>query len=628
MGSLWHELIGNLSAATLAVVGWRFTASRSGSLSRIPYSMQTGLAFGLAAVVSMLLAVEIEGGIRIDVRLGLLAVASLYGGPLGGALAFVLSSVTRLALGGPAALDAVAGMALVCVLGAIASVLTDGRILWARLVAATIALLGACFLILTTLPAFVQSAALEETDVSYVVLNLCALLAGVLIMQCVRSAERERTMLLAALAQAPDYFYVKDRHSKFVAVNANTAALNHFPSTEAMNGLDDFALVPANRASRLYEEEQEVMGSIEPMVDVLEQIGERTFVSTKVPLLEADGTVMGLVGVTRDVTDREALVALARKNSDQLNHALESMSDGFAIFNDDGVLELCNEQYRRFFPFTSHLRKPGATIRELLEESLRTGEILNATSESIETWPKLLRGEAEVTSTVEINMCDGRWFAIKVRRSGERAILVMSDITDLKTSEAVLREQAEALRSIANIDPLTGLSNRRSFDNALVEATRSGSGLPTPVSVLMIDVDHFKAFNDTYGHHAGDDCLRLVADCLKDTAKRKGDFVARLGGEEFVALLPATSEEDALALAQSFRSNLLQHAVPHAASPLGVVTVSVGVASDRRHLATSKDAIDLMQKADAALYAAKRGGRNRVNSWTEEPVAPFERIAN
>lgn len=590
--------------------------------------MQTGLAFGLAAVVSMLLAVEIEGGIRIDVRLGLLAVASLYGGPLGGALAFVLSSVTRLALGGPAALDAVAGMALVCVLGAIASVLTDGRILWARLVAGTIALLGACLLILTTLPAFVQSAALEETDVSYVVLNLCALVGGVLIMQCVRSAERERTMLLAALAQAPDYFYVKDRHSKFVAVNANTAALNHFPSTEAMNGLDDFALVPANRASRLYEEEQEVMGSVEPMVDVLEQIGERTFVSTKVPLLEADGTVMGLVGVTRDVTDREALVALARKNSDQLNHALESMSDGFAIFNDDGVLELCNEQYRRVFPFTSHLRKPGVTIRELLVESLRTGEILNATSESIETWPKLLRGEAEVTTTVEINMCDGRWFAIKVRRSGERAIVVMSDITDLKTSETILREQAEALRSIANIDPLTGLSNRRSFDNALVEATRSGSGLPNPVSVLMIDVDHFKAFNDTYGHHAGDECLRLVADCLKDTAKRKGDLVARLGGEEFVALLPATSEEDALALAQSFRSNLLQHAVPHAASPLGVVTVSVGVASDRRHLATSKDAIDLMQKADAALYAAKRGGRNRVNSWTEEPVAPFERIAN
>lgn len=590
--------------------------------------MQTGLAFGLAAVVSMLLAVEIESGIRIDVRLGLLAVASLYGGPLGGAVAFVLSSVTRLALGGPAALDAVAGMALVSVLGAIASVLTDGRPLWARLVAATIALLGACLPILTTLPAFVQSAALEETDVSYVVLNLCALVGGVLIMQCVRSAERERTMLLAALAQAPDYFYVKDRHSKFVAVNANTAALNHFPSTEAMNGLDDFALVPANRASRLYEEEQEVMGSVEPMVDVLEQIGERTFVSTKVPLLEADGTVMGLVGVTRDVTDREALVALARKNSDQLNHALESMSDGFAIFNDDGVLELCNEQYRRVFPFTSHLRKPGATIRELLEESFRTGEILNATSESIETWPKLLRGEAEVTSTVEINMCDGRWFAIKVRRSGERAILVMSDITDLKTSEAVLREQAEALRSIANIDPLTGLSNRRSFDNALVEATRSGSGLPTPVSVLMIDVDHFKAFNDTYGHHAGDECLRLVADCLKDTAKRKGDLVARLGGEEFVALLPATSEEDALALAESFRSNLFQHAVPHAASPLGVVTVSVGVASDRRRLATSKDAIDLLQKADAALYAAKRGGRNRVDSRTKEPVAPFERIAN
>lgn len=627
MGSLWSEIIGNVATAALAVVGLHYMSSRARLLAKMPGAIKAGLAFGFAAAVSMVLAIVTEDGIRIDVRFGLLAVAFLSAGPLGGTLAFVLLILTRLAIGGPATLHAIVGLAVVATFGAFAGFMTQRRSIWPRLLAATFALLSACILMWTTPPIFVSSAALETIGISYIALNLGALVGGFLILQCVRSAERERRMLRAALAQAPDYFYVKDTHSKFVAVNANTAAINHFASAEAMNGFDDFALAPANRASRLYEEEQEVMGLGKPMVDVLEQIGERTFVTTKVPLLEADGAVMGLVGVTRDVTDREALAALVLRNSDQLNHALESMSDGFAIFNHDGVLELCNEQYRQVFPMTSHLRKPGATIRELLEESLRTGEILNATSESIETWPRLLRGEAELTSTVEINMCDGRWFAIKVRRSGEKAILVMSDITDLKTSEAVLREQAEALRSIANIDSLTGLSNRRSFENALAEASLNGTGLLAPVSVLMIDVDHFKAFNDTYGHQAGDECLRLVAQFLNETAKRKGDLIARLGGEEFVALLPATSEEDALTLAESFRSNLFQHAIPHAGSQLGVVTVSVGVASDRRQLASSKDAKDLLQKADAALYGAKRGGRNRVNSWTEESVAPFERIA-
>lgn len=168
------------------------------------------------------------------------------------------------------------------------------------------------------------------------------------------------------------------------------------------------------------------------------------------------------------------------------------------------------------------------------------------------------------------------------------------------------------MSSLTITDPLTGLANRRRFNDTMAEewarAQRSGQ----PVAMLMLDIDYFKAYNDCCGHQAGDDCLRKVAGLVRGAARRAGDLVARYGGEEFVVIAADTDIPDAINLAESMRAAVERAAIPHPVSSLagGVVTVSIGVAVMVPSFGVSPER--LMQRADAALYLAKSGGRNRV----------------
>ncbi|MGC4059843.1 MAG: diguanylate cyclase [Aquabacterium sp.] len=166
------------------------------------------------------------------------------------------------------------------------------------------------------------------------------------------------------------------------------------------------------------------------------------------------------------------------------------------------------------------------------------------------------------------------------------------------------------LERMAWEDKLTGLANRRRFDAVLAEEWRRATRMGVPVSLLLMDVDHFKLFNDTYGHTSGDACLTLVGGVLSSTVRRAGDFAARYGGEEFVVLLFHTSRADALQMAERIRQAVNGLEVDHSASPHGVVTVSIGGAT-----AVPKADIlpqTLLDQADEALYAAKEAGRDRV----------------
>jgi diguanylate cyclase (GGDEF)-like protein len=139
-----------------------------------------------------------------------------------------------------------------------------------------------------------------------------------------------------------------------------------------------------------------------------------------------------------------------------------------------------------------------------------------------------------------------------------------------------------------------------------------------PLSVIMMDIDNFKAYNDNYGHGAGDECLQRVARALRENLPRSGDFVARYGGEEFVALLPCTEGEGALQVAERLREVVVSLEIPHAYSPTaGVVTISLGVASSGA-LASPEEAAALLKRADQGLYRSKREGRNRC-TLLEEP---------
>jgi diguanylate cyclase (GGDEF)-like protein len=182
---------------------------------------------------------------------------------------------------------------------------------------------------------------------------------------------------------------------------------------------------------------------------------------------------------------------------------------------------------------------------------------------------------------------------------------------DLVEEEFRLVRSRDELQGLVFVDSLTGLANRRALDERLLREWHR-PGQQEPIALLMIDVDHFKEFNDRYGHLAGDDCLRSLAAALVGHGLRAGDFIARFGGEEFAVVAPGTRLQTALALADELRKQVQALAIAHPLSPFGVVTISIGVAA--AHASTESGPLELLNAADRALYRAKQAGRNRVGS--------------
>lgn len=186
----------------------------------------------------------------------------------------------------------------------------------------------------------------------------------------------------------------------------------------------------------------------------------------------------------------------------------------------------------------------------------------------------------------------------------------LRDVSERKAAEEELKDAYRALEALAITDALTHLANRRHLDQYLTAEWRRGMRDHTPLSLLLLDVDKFKAYNDTYGHLRGDSLLKQVAEAAQDVVTRTGDLVARFGGEEFAIVLPNTCNEGAMEVAEQVCEAVRKRRLPHKATPLGYLTISVGCATlvpqRGQHAAT------LIQLADDALYAAKKSGRNQV----------------
>jgi len=176
-----------------------------------------------------------------------------------------------------------------------------------------------------------------------------------------------------------------------------------------------------------------------------------------------------------------------------------------------------------------------------------------------------------------------------------------------------LKAQADLLRQWVYIDGLTGVGNRRYFDERLASEWGRARRGSRPLCVLMIDVDRFKRYNDRHGHQAGDACLRQIAVTLREGLRRPADLLARYGGEEFACLLPETELAGAIIVANDLERRLRSKAFPHQDSDVApVTTISVGVAGTQSLSATGATAADLVAEADRQLYAAKQAGRGRV----------------
>ncbi|WP_374661794.1 diguanylate cyclase domain-containing protein [Inhella sp.] len=343
----------------------------------------------------------------------------------------------------------------------------------------------------------------------------------------------------------------------------------------------------------------------EPLVQCLPD-GRRT-------LTQEAGTPDGLLVVTRqDVTElvrkEQALSAVHA----QLQAIVDTAGVAIATIAEDGRLLSLNQAAARLG------QRPLADMLGQPVSSLLAPEVQQAVVEEFNAYlrgqPSALIGRRRELPVLRADGSPGLISAAitEVRSGDERLfVAVFDDITEQRLAETALREANARLEQLSATDPLTGLANRRHLMEQLQRLWLHGQREHSPIAALLIDVDHFKRFNDHHGHQAGDAALQLVATLLQQAARRGTDLAARYGGEEFVLLLDHCDADGARERAEVLRRLLIERALPHGDAPLGRLSVSIGVAS-LVPVPTLRPE-ELFSRADAALYRAKDAGRDRVS---------------
>ncbi len=307
-----------------------------------------------------------------------------------------------------------------------------------------------------------------------------------------------------------------------------------------------------------------------------------------------------------------AAVSLEAQRAHQLlANSLDALNVGLEIWDENDRLMLYNKtvnQLQADFHTPAHL---GQTFENLLRANLQRGLITAAVGREDAWFAERLAGRARHTAPLLQELAGDRWVHIHETRTAEGYVMAARvDVTELIRREKKLEVSNQYLVQQSATDCLTGLANRRRFDEALATEWQRAARSGAPLSLLMVDIDHFKNYNDRYGHPAGDQCLRRVAAALGQCVRRAGELVARYGGEEFVMLLPNADIKHACETAQNVIDQMRHEALPHAASlTCHQVTLSLGVASIQPDAAM--DAATLVNAADAAMYRAKSGGRAR-----------------
>ncbi|WP_201492237.1 sensor domain-containing diguanylate cyclase [Rubrivivax sp. A210] len=298
---------------------------------------------------------------------------------------------------------------------------------------------------------------------------------------------------------------------------------------------------------------------------------------------------------------------------------LDALQIGVVLYDREDRLALSNRDFRQLYQNFAKALVPGRTFEQLLQVVVDGGGIAEAQADPRAWIAQRLAQHRQPGPPVLRQMPDGRWRRIIEQRLGDGSLLAHSvDVTELMERERelqTLNARLDALNTelaqLSETDALTGLANRRQFDRRLSQEWTRAQRHGIPLALLILDVDHFKPFNDHLGHPAGDSCLREVAALLRGSAHRPADLVARVGGEEFAILLPHQDGHDADVVARRCLEAMASAAIAHGHSPVAPhVTLSIGVVHVGR-VDGGLEAAALVAAADAALYRAKREGRNR-----------------
>ena len=346
-------------------------------------------------------------------------------------------------------------------------------------------------------------------------------------------------------------------------------------------------------------------------------------------ILASSLTTIGLIILVNQKLAAEGREAGENLKDSQafLQSVLDSLTSHIALIDADGGITLVNRAWRNF------ARQNGLDPTQVCEG---TNYLLACDDAACRDAPeadaftagirKVLSGELkqfvmEYPCHAPHERC---WFVGRVTPfpgdGPPRVVVAHEDITARKLMEIALAESNRKLEALSATDALTGIANRRRFDEAFTGEYARHARTGAPLSLIMLDIDYFKNFNDAYGHAQGDACLAAVARAMAGCLQRPGDLAARYGGEEFICLLPDTSPRGARAVAEAIRGAVAALAIPHASSSAApVVTVSVGALTAASP--PDADPRDLFREVDALLYKAKDNGRNRVEASGDAPPA-------
>lgn len=302
-----------------------------------------------------------------------------------------------------------------------------------------------------------------------------------------------------------------------------------------------------------------------------------------------------------------------------LREAIDALPLGVAIYDQHDRLQLFNKLATELAPYRYGGELIGQTFESILRRTLERRAIPDALGREEDWLRERLAGRGKLKRPLLRPRSDGRWMHLyEISTPSGCLVMARLDVTELVQKSMALERSNQQLELLSATDGLTGLANRRQFDQHLYSEWQRSMRSGLPISLLLLDIDHFKLVNDHHGHPSGDQVLREVALALRETC-RDADLCARYGGEEFVVVLPATALDGAVELAERLRHTIETR--PMLAGPLAVhVTASIGVSAYRSQGQASGDW--LIKEADLAMYEAKSAGRNTVRQFEQpEPLS-------
>jgi diguanylate cyclase (GGDEF)-like protein/PAS domain S-box-containing protein len=333
------------------------------------------------------------------------------------------------------------------------------------------------------------------------------------------------------------------------------------------------------------------------------------------------GIPTGILNIVRDITERKRAEESRAFHQSLLGAIHEGSLDGILVVDDHGKAVSYNQRFAEVWHIDTpdvpcSLLKPTVEVLDerLLSQCLHKAKDPAAFLARVQE----LYADRDAVDQCQVELKDGRIlerYTTTLHTDEGRylgRVWFFRDITERIQAEHKLKVAYEEVEKLAVVDPLTGIANRRRFEEYLNAEWRRAIRECEPLSVVMADVDLFKLFNDSYGHVRGDECLKQIAETALEVVTRAGDVVARFGGEEFAIVLPNTDEKGALEIARQLWSAVLKQRISHEASPCGIVTISAGCATITPHLAIRPT--QLVDLADRAMYEAKRQGRNCVST--------------